>query len=561
MKRQGTAGALGPAALLLVSAVSAVSAAEAGELARTDDRGRLTSLAFGDAAVEVTSDILIPSAGWKRIPGLADAKALQASREGGARTWSGTIEPEPGRPFRFEQTLTETKGRARFDVRVTAEADAAIAGVIFRLGFPVDAFAGGECALEGADAGSATLPREKPENIRFLGGRAARLEIADGADENRIAVTFDRTVSVQVQDNREWGGSDYWALVTLAGALARGESVALRVTLAPERGEPRAAALTVDPRTSRYRIDGFGGNYCFNIESPVTQYTLDNLRVAWARTEMTLIEWEPVNDNADPVVTDMDALAARDRPGTNLRREFLLAKDIQRRGIPYCISVWDPPDWLCAEPGKRPGTDNRRVAQGMWPELVESIGSYLLYAKQQYGVEPDLFSFNEANIGIRVLLSAEEHRDAIRRIGARLEGLGLRTKMLLADATGARGTHTYAGPASKDPEAMRHVGAVGFHSWGGASPAEYAAWGDLAERLKLPLLVAELGVDPSAWRGGRTTRSTTRCARCGITRRYCSTPARRGRCSGSSRRTTASSARSGSPAAAPTSSRRGASGS
>jgi len=41
---------------------------------------------------------------------------------------------------------------------------------------------------------------------------------------------------------------------------------------------------------------------------------------------------------------------------------------------------------------------------------------------------------------------------------------------------------------------------VAFHSWGGASPQEYAAWGDLAERLKLPLLVTELGTDAGAWR-------------------------------------------------------------
>ena len=42
-----------------------------------------------------------------------------------------------------------------------------------------------------------------------------------------------------------------------------------------------------------------------------------------------------------------------------------------------------------------------------------------------------------------------------------------------------------------------------FHSWGGGEPRHYAAWADLADRLKLPLLVAELGVDAGAWRGRR----------------------------------------------------------
>ncbi|MHC5053188.1 MAG: glycoside hydrolase [Planctomycetota bacterium] len=487
-------------ALVLLACSSAASA----EIARTDKTGRLQALVVDGAGVPVFSDVIVPAAGWKRLPGLGDAKGLRSSRvggPGGARRWQGRIEPEPGKPFFIEQMLSEKGGAATLHVKVTAEADVATVGVVLRLGFPVATFAGGECVLEGADSGSATLPKEKPAKIRFLGGRAGRMTIADAEGENRLIIVFDRTLSVQVQDNREWGGSDYGVLVTISAPLANGESASARVTFRYERGEPLPVALAVDADRVRYRLDGFGGNYCFNIESPVTRYTLDNLRVAWARTEMTLVEWEPENDNDDPRDTDMGALAARDRPGSNLRRELLLAKDIQRRGIPYAIAIWPIPEWLCAEPGKGPRATRRRVAPGKWPELLECIGSYLVYAKRQYGVEPDLLSFNEANIGIRVLFTAEEHRDAIKRIGAHLEGLGLKTKMLLADATGPRGTHKYAEPAAGDPEAMRYVGAVGFHSWGGATPEQYAAWGDLAERLGVPLLVAELGVDAFAWRG------------------------------------------------------------
>jgi hypothetical protein len=488
--------------LLLTACVAA--SASAGEIARTDKVGRLQSLVVEGAGVPVFSDVIVPAAGWKRLPGLGEAKGLKASRvggPGGARRWEGRIEPEPGKPFLIEQMLSEKGGAATLHIKVTAEADAATVGVILKLGLPVATFAGGECVLEGADAASAILPKEKPANIRFLGGRAARMTVADSGGENRLVVTFDRTLAVQVQDNREWGGSDYGVLVTISGPLARGESATARATFRYERGAPVPATLTVDPSRVRYRLDGFGGNYCFNIESPVTRYTLDNLRVAWARTEMTLVEWEPENDNDDPAVTDMTVLAARDRPGTNLRGEFLLAQDIQRRGIPFAIAVWPIPEWLCAEPGKGPRATRRRVAPDKWPELLECIGSYLVHAKTRYGVEPDLFSFNEPNIGIRVLFSAEEHRDAIKRIGAHLEGLGLKTKMLLADATGPRGTHVYAEPAARDPAAMRYVGAVGFHSWGGATPEQYGAWADLAERLGVPLLVAELGVDAFAWRG------------------------------------------------------------
>ena len=260
--------------------------------------------------------------------------------------------------------------------------------------------------------------------------------------------------------------------------------------------------LTLDADQMRYCLDGFGGNYCFGLDAPATGYTLDNLHIAWARTEMRLADWEPDNDNASPTDPNLDYFDDRDTPGSKLRREFLIAKRIQDMGIPYVASVWWLPEWLYVEPGKPRNTHRRRIHPDKWPELLECIGSYLLHAKSHYGVEPDLFSFNEANIGVMVLLSADEHRDAIKRIGAHLRSLGLKTKMLLADATGPRGTHTYALPTTRDPDAMQYVGAIGFHSWTGGKPEHYAAWADLARSLKLPLLVTELGVDPFAWKTG-----------------------------------------------------------
>ncbi len=266
------------------------------------------------------------------------------------------------------------------------------------------------------------------------------------------------------------------------------------------QAQDRQTQLTLDLRQVRYQLDGFGGNYCFEIESPVTQYTLSHLRIAWARTEMSLNDWEPANDNDSPDATNWEYLASQDQAGSKLRAELLLARQLQDMGIPYVSSVWWLPEWLYAEPGKPPNTHHRRGHPDKWPELLECIRSYLLYARRQYGVEPDLFSFNEPNLGVMVFFSAQEHCEAIKRIGAQLERLGLKTRMLLADATGPRGTHTYAQVAAADPEAMQYVGAVGFHSWGGASPEQYAAWADLAADLNLPLLVTELGVDPHAWR-------------------------------------------------------------
>ena len=55
-------------------------------------------------------------------------------------------------------------------------------------------------------------------------------------------------------------------------------------------------------------------------------------------------------------------------------------------------------------------------------------------------------------------------------------------------------------PTAADPEAMRYVGAVSFHSWGNGTPAQYGAWGEVGTWLHLPLLVGEAGTDPGSWR-------------------------------------------------------------
>ena len=274
--------------------------------------------------------------------------------------------------------------------------------------------------------------------------------------------------------------------------------IGLSLRGAPDRTPAR---LTVDTGTRRYQFHGAGGNYCFNIESPVSQYTLNNLKVAWGRTEMSLSHWEP--DEHPNAPADAAYFKQQEQAFPRLRLEMQMGKQLQDKGIPYVTSIWAIPEWAYTDPGPEPARrGRRRIDMAKMDALVRSIGSYLQYAKEQYGAEPDLFSFNEANIGVDVTLTPEEHRDMIKRLGAHFEKLGLKTRLLLGDATGPRNTHEWAFAAANDPDAMRYVKAVGFHSWGGGTPEQYKAWGDLAEWLNLPLLVTELGVDASAYMGG-----------------------------------------------------------
>ena len=55
------------------------------------------------------------------------------------------------------------------------------------------------------------------------------------------------------------------------------------------------------------------------------------------------------------------------------------------------------------------------------------MADYLLYARQHYGIEFSMFSFNESDLGIDVLHTPQEHADFIKEFGAYLAGLNLPT--------------------------------------------------------------------------------------------------------------------------------------
>jgi hypothetical protein len=495
-------GKIGRAILaVLLLAVSATAA----DVVFTDGRGRIEAFSLEGDLFPVESNLRIYVLGWGRSADLADATDLKFVRDDDRQKWTGKIEVEPGKFYRFEQVLRQAGGAAELSLRVTAEADVKIEGVFFWLDVPIAAFAGGKCELisEGAAPAGATLPASQPEEPHLVMGSADRIVFEDAHAALRLEESLDQPRRATVQDERKWRSPQYTAFVNFApdGPFPAGKTAALEVKLKlTGKAGHSPVRLSLDAQAARYRFDGFGGDYCMDIASPVTQYTLDHLRVGWARTSMTLEQWAATDDTALPEKERADLRKGRDRPGTLLRQEFLLAQQIRKRGIPYCISIWQLPEWMFTDPGKGPQARQRTVAPDKWPAVLDAIGSYLVYAKEQYGDEPDLFSFNESDWGVMVHLSPQEHSDAILRIGDHLKKLGLKTKMLLGDVCmPGNGRIDYVRAAAGDPAAMRNAGALSFHSWGGASPETYAAWADLAEEHKLPLLVMEAGVDAGGW--------------------------------------------------------------
>ena len=455
------------------------------EKAAYDSLGRIIALLSDGPDLPVTSSLVgvLPTA--RRIPLQVRSPQRPLRRDGDQMAWSGTFElPDEGQG-RFELKSSEDAGGLTYSVTVTATTRLELDAIEWVLDLPRSVFLGGRVGPQGQT--ERPITPLKPPDGAFYRGQAAALRISDPAGARLLDVSFNGPRLVALVDRWDARGRSCQLRVALAsGSLDAGAAASLYVRLQLAGSPPQTAPvrLSVDPSKNRYRFDGFGGNYCWSNQSPAAAYTIQNLKVAWARTEMKLLQWDRERDN----------------PGPALRADLEMMQRFHKLGIPYVISIWWLPERFYTDPYEKPRRAHfRRIDPEKWDQLLNLVGSYLLYAKQNYGVEPDLFSFNEANIGVYVGFDPEEHTKAIKRFGAYFQKLGLKTKMLLGDATGPRDTHNYVLAAAADPEALRYVGAVAFHSWGGATAAQYQAWGDVAEWLGLPLLVTELGVDAAAY--------------------------------------------------------------
>jgi O-glycosyl hydrolase len=459
--------------------------------AAVDSSGRLERLPLAGGWLNLHTNVLIPTPNWKKTLSLDDSVKTGNSSHGETKECHAEVVDEAGElDYEILQTVRETKEKTVLSIKATSRNSGECEGVIFFVDLPANRFAGGSWQMA---AQKGELPPKLPKAYRLGEALAYEIVIGDGVRQAGLKISLDREARIIVQDSRQWQDC-FSILIFISGkGLPKGGSASLEVSMqAKGLVEDAAAHLTVSPGNKLYSIQGLGGNYCFNLDSPTTAYTLEHLKSAFARTEMPLDLWHP------PATPGGRALA--DQPDSQVRKGLELMLELSRRKIPFITTVWRLPGWMYEQaPASPQGTANR-IAEDAWPVLLDYIGSYLVYAKEKYKSEPEFFSFNEPDLGIHVKMDEEEYAKALKLVGARLHELGLNTKMLLGDTANPRGSEAYLQAAIKDREALAYAGAVSFHSWGGAGTEEYAAWAKTAEILKLPLIVAEAGVDPAAWK-------------------------------------------------------------
>jgi hypothetical protein len=258
------------------------------------------------------------------------------------------------------------------------------------------------------------------------------------------------------------------------------------------------AQITFDPAKPGRKFFGIGGNFRIQndeLDTMVMNYNLNNLNVTWARIELPWRSWQPV-ENIDPLEA-----AHKNRIDESVRRDMELAQKIYQRHIPIILSAWFPPEWAIVGPvnfRNDNGIFGNPLNQKKMRSIVKSLTDYLVYLKQAYGVEPDLFSFNESDLGINVRMTGQEHADFIKKFGEYLASNNLSTKMLLGDNSDAN-TIDFIEPALQDPGTHQYIGAISFHAWRGCDNWTLSNWRDASRELNVPLIIAEGGIDAQAW--------------------------------------------------------------
>ncbi len=122
------------------------------------------------------------------------------------------------------------------------------------------------------------------------------------------------------------------------------------------------------------------------------------------------------------------------------------------------------------------------------------------YARDQYGVEVDYISFNEANIGINILFTSQEEVDFIRKAGPRLKDAGLKTRFLLGDTGNMASASSYIPPIYAAEDIRPYLGPLSFHSWDYQTADQVIqAIGKFADQNQLEVWCTEAGWDPSEW--------------------------------------------------------------
>ncbi|MBR6211505.1 MAG: AGE family epimerase/isomerase [Bacteroidales bacterium] len=353
-------------------------------------------------------------------------------------------------------------------------------------------------ANEAADGGAYFCMNFAPKYYSEAKINASGKKVTITAPERSIELTFNKSVKTFVREEN----GDKVLYVTFLPKIKKGAKADYSAVMKVSGVQHHEVAhIDLDASNPGRLFTGFGGNFRIqNVQKDpeVIDYCLENLRVAFGRVEFPWGQWDQLQHPELYAGQPQGRGISGANPADHIRRSAEMARRLKEIGMPVIVSAWFPPMWAGNQTTRSDGTSR---AYSLKPEeqdrIFESIASYLIYLKKEYGCEPDYFSFNESDLGINVVHTPEEHRDFIKNFGKYMASQGLKTLMLLGDNSDAT-TFDFIVPTLNDPEALRYVGAISFHSWRGCDDETLKKWAAASRQINVPLIVGEGSTDAAA---------------------------------------------------------------
>ena len=410
----------------------------------------------------------------------------------------------------FTEMVQDTgNSMAKINIIVKAVTDTTLTGAFLCFDLPTDEYSGAKIQL--IDSTASTI-----DTVSLFPGRRGRMPgpfrmrnfLVQASVKGFRVISASRRLEVRTEQpteiiiqkgNSRFGNpNDKIYLGIMVGHTKDGQR-AEKTFLLKASGEidRTPIQIAIDPQKPGREFDGIGGNFRFQnekLDPLIIDYCLDHLNVRWARVELPWRNWHMVESN-----NPLEAAKAG-KIDENVRSAMEMAQKLSKRHIPIIVSAWNPPAWsIVGDPNFR--NENGIFGNPLNPKktrsIIKSIGDYFVYLKETYGVEPELFSFNESDLGINVRMTGQEHADFIKKLGAYLASKEITTKMLLGDNSDAT-TIDFIEPALQDPSTHKYIGAISFHSWRGCDNWTLSNWADASKELNVPLLIGEGGTDAQA---------------------------------------------------------------
>lgn len=454
--------------------------------------GNLTGIRAGGQLMEFETSVCLINKNWTNIRKTEkESQQIRFSRKGKKKTFSYSMDS-----LSASVAIRDLgSGQAGIAATYISRSDTSLTGAFFRIDLPLRYYETGKAISSGEEValksttGQKELLRTETDAIKFT------------SPLRQLEVLFASPAEVIVKREAAQGKTIQVYIRVLPGNMRKGQTASNTFTFkATGEVDKSPVKINVNAGKQGRPFDGIGGN--FRLQNPdadpqVIDYSLKNLRVAWGRVQMPWRYWHP-RENEDPI-----AAAGAGSLHPRVKAAMEMAQRLDKMGIPVLMAVWSGPDWAIEGPmnyGRQPdGTFGNPLNPEKMQKIYESITSYLLYLKENYGVEAVMFSFNESDLGINIRQTAEEHARLIKGLGAYFASKGLKTKLLLGDTADATGW-PFLETAMADEETRPYIGAVSFHSWRGYTDENLEKWRKAAHKMKVPLIVGEGSIDAGAWR-------------------------------------------------------------